>query len=373
MPKKNAGYRKEWREERGVFEIVWFERGQRRRRSTGTDNGKQADQFLKGFIEEQEKRIDARLVEDILADYLEEHGPHVARPDDIAYSVKALLPFFTGLDAAQINKAKCQEFSLWRKNIALAGGKTLSNATIRRNLAHLQAACHHDRQAERLEKVPVFWLPQAPPPRERWLTRKEAAGLLRAARNLDGRARHLPWFILLSLYSGQRMRAVLNLTWDRVDLERGLINWQYGRATNKRRPRQPMPDELKMFLRFLHKYATHGYVLHKNGRQVLSVKNGFKASVDAAKIVHASPHTLKHTAITWMLQNGTDPWSVSGFTGTSVHTITKVYGHHAPDYMEEARNSMKKARQARAFVRVTAPDTAPAANQDILSHYKNTG
>lgn len=364
MPKENAGYKKEWRAERGVYEIIWFEKGRRKRRTTGTDDSGQADQFLANFIQKQERRATSRLVEDVLADYQEEHAPHTAAPEDIAYSVKALLPFFTGLGAEEVTKSVCQQFAAWRVAEAVKQKKKISNATIRRNLAHLQAAFNHDKEAERLEKVPTIWLPPKPPARDRWLTRKEAAALLRAARNLDGRSRNLPWFILLSLYSGQRMRAILNLTWDRVDLDRGLINWQYGRSTNKRRPHQPMPDELRMFLWYLKKYGTTGYVLNNHGAPVICLKEGFKTSVERAGIPHASPHTLKHTSITWMLQNGTDPWSVFGFTGTSVHTITSVYGHHASDYMEAARSNAKRARQRR----VTAPDTAPMFQNQ--SNYK---
>jgi integrase len=41
-----------------------------------------------------------------------------------------------------------------------------------------------------------------------------------------------------------------------------------------------------------------------------------------------TPHTLKHTAISWMLWNGKTVWEVSEDTGTSVKTIEDVYGHH---------------------------------------------
>lgn len=357
MPKKNTGPRLQFVAERKCYYVVWFEQGNRRRVSASTDDHKQAQEFFKDFIQGKTVRQHSkagRLVKHILFSYAEEHSPHVTHPEDIDQSIKALLPFFGPLRPDQVNKIKCQDFAVYRRKDAAKKDRTISDATIRRNLAHLQAAFHHDKEAERLEKVPTMWLPEKPQARDRWFTRKEAAALIRAARNLNSRSRNLPWFILLSLYSGQRMRAVLNLTWDRVDLERGKINWQYGRATNKRRPQQPMPDEVKMFLRFLSKYGTKGYVLHNAGEPVLSIRNGYDSAVKNAGLPHASPHTLKHSAITWMLQNGTDPWSVSGFTGTSVHTITTVYGHHASDYMETARNSSKNARRRR----VTATDTA---------------
>jgi integrase len=58
---------------------------------------------------------------------------------------------------------------------------------------------------------------------------------------------------------------------------------------------------------------------------------------------NATPHTLKHTCITWLLQDGVDPWEVSGFVHTSLETITRVYGHHCPNRMQGA----KEARRGR--------------------------
>ena len=52
-----------------------------------------------------------------------------------------------------------------------------------------------------------------------------------------------------------------------------------------------------------------------------------------------TPHVMKHTCITWMLQAGTPTWQVAGFTGTSEKIIQKVYGHHSPDHLNEARTA----------------------------------
>src|SRR5215211_4895311 len=54
--------------------------------------------------------------------------------------------------------------------------------------------------------------------RDRWLTRKEAAALLRAARQEPKVRLHLPLFILMALYTGQRKDALLSLRWVQVDL-----------------------------------------------------------------------------------------------------------------------------------------------------------
>jgi integrase len=53
-----------------------------------------------------------------------------------------------------------------------------------------------------------------------------------------------------------------------------------------------------------------------NGRPVLSVKKAFRTVVKLARIdttiENVTPHTRRHTAATWLMQNGTDLWSAAG-------------------------------------------------------------
>ena len=350
MPKKNKGAFLDWRADRGVWEIIWYVKGKRHRRSTRTDDRERADQELTAFKERSRKRTVSRLVDDILADYQKEHAPHTARPEDIAYCVINLTPHFGSLTVEEVTKATCQAFTVKRK------AEVVTDATIRKDLEILRAALNHDHREGRCGKSFYVWLPDKPEPRPRWLTRKEAATLIWAAKKVCREMRdkkgnpimwHLPWFIVLSLYSGQRKEAVLALTWDRVDLERGLIDWQYGKRTNKRRPMQPMPDELKLFLRLIQRRKANGLVLSYKGCKIDRVTRSLATALRGTKIKDVTPHTLKHTALTWMLQNGSNPWDVAGFTGTSLRTIESTYGHHAPDYLESARSSAKRARQKR--------------------------
>jgi integrase len=112
-----------------------------------------------------------------------------------------------------------------------------------------------------------------------------------------------------------------------------------------------MPRQLSALLVRIKKRGTDiGYVLHINQRQIGDIKRGFKVACDEAGLQGITPHTLRHTAITWMLQRGVSMWDVSGYFNVSMETIEKVYGHHCPDYMNSAIMSFK---------RNTAPNTAP--------------
>jgi integrase len=73
---------------------------------------------------------------------------------------------------------------------------------------------------------------------------------------------------------------------------------------------------------------------------VASVKTGFKRGVKLAGLStefgNVTPHTLRHTAATWLMQAGVDPWEAAGYLGMSVETLLKTYGHHHPDHMKGA-------------------------------------
>ena len=64
-----------------------------------------------------------------------------------------------------------------------------------------------------------------------------------------------------------------------------------------------------------------------------------------AELDDVTPHVLKHTAITWAMQNRIDLWQAAGFFATSVPTLIRVYGHHHPDHMREAAETLGRRPQ----------------------------
>jgi integrase len=187
----------------------------------------------------------------------------------------------------------------------------------------------------------------SPEPRDRWLTRTEAARLIRAARTPQARL-YLPLFILIGLYTGRRKQAILGLRWPQVDLDAQTISFEVAgrRRTNKRRGIIKIPPRLLPHLRRARQRGSDlGYVLHAHGARIGDIKKGFAAACERAGVKGASPHTLKHTAATWLMQGGTDPWQAAGFLSTSVETLLRVYGHHHPDYQHEAATNIGRRPQ----------------------------
>jgi hypothetical protein len=111
-------------------------------------------------------------VTDVLADYAQEHGPHISTPWRIAYAVAGLAEFWEGRTVAEVTKEACRRYGIARERSA---------GTVRRELGVLRAAINHAYREGRVTRAVAVHLPDKPDPRDRWLSRSEAAALLRAA------------------------------------------------------------------------------------------------------------------------------------------------------------------------------------------------
>ena len=109
-----------------------------------------------------------------------------------------------------------------------------------------------------------------------------------------------------------------------------------------------------------------------NGRPVKSVKTAFATAVRLSKISLAegnvSPHTLRHTAATWLMQRGADPWQAAGFLGMSVQVLLDTYGHHHPDYMREAAQAITAKDRKR---NVSVVETVVELNRGVRKLQKS--
>jgi integrase len=336
MPRRNSGARLRFLEKRGCFYIVWTESGRSRERSTGTADRERAEIALAEFINLRTRDAGPRdpssiLITDVLADYAQEHGEETAAPWRVAAAMKGLVPFWQGLTIANVTRETCRAF---------AKSRGRSPGTVRRELGVLRAAVNHAHKNGRLTRVVAVHLPDRPEPRDRWLTRPEVARLVAGALGEAAPARlHLPLFILLGVYTGARKEAILSLRWSQVDVNAGRLDYNSpgARRTNKRRARIPVPAKLLGHLRRASKRGTPiTFVISDSGGRLGDVKRGFASACRRAGLDGVSPHVLRHTCATWLMQRGVPMWEAAGFLGMSRETLERVYGHHSPDYLKNA-------------------------------------
>jgi integrase len=68
-------------------------------------------------------------------------------------------------------------------------------------------------------------------------------------------------------------------------------------------------------------------VIEWNGKQVKSVRKGFAAAARAAGLDEdVTPHVLRHTCATWLMQKGVNLWDAAGFLGMTVQQLEQTWG-----------------------------------------------
>lgn len=347
MPRPNRGPYLKFIPERARYYIQWSECGCVRKRSTGTSEREEAQVILAEFIQARQIRQQPNgpadpsqyLISDALALYAELHAPTRKAPERIVYAIEPLLDFWEGNTIADISKQTCRAYMRERDR---------SNGTMRRELGVLKAALNFAYSEGRLTRVPPVLLPEKPQGKDRWLTRKEAAALLSAARTASGSVRlYLPLFILLGLYTGARKGAILSLRWPQVNLAAGYINFlpPNEEQTSKRRARIPIPNKLLGHLRRARLRGSDlGYVVHQNGQKLDDVKHSFRSACHKAGVFDTTPHTLRHTCGTWMAQSGVPMFQIGGWLGHTHDRTTELYAHHHPDFLSAAKQALDNHR-----------------------------
>lgn len=359
----------------------WVIRDGNSKRSTGCAIGdvEGAEKALADYIaEKHDPRLNVGrpshvLIVDVLNVYARDVVPGHSRPEETASKIARLAfwwgapgtsgrkalgpaPLLTGY-VSDISPANCRAY------VSFVGAQRSAS----RDLEILRAALRHANKHRILDSVVHVTLPPKSLPRQRWLTRSEVAKLVwtawRGGRSANGRSgqgddwhmrRHLARFILIAAYTGSRRQDVLNASFVRhpdhgfIDLERGV--WMRKPAskaeTRKRQTAIPLPTSLLAHLRRWRR-SGQTFAVEFNGRRVDSISKSFRALVKECDLdAEVIPHALRHTGVTWAMQNGVELWEAAGYFGMSVKVLIDVYGHHHPDHLKGAAASMGKRRRA---------------------------
>src|SRR6478752_6705718 len=133
--------------------------------------------------------------------------------------------------------------------------------------------------------------------------------------------------MLLGLYTMARPKAILELVWDQVDWETGLINLNPPgrRQTRKKRPTVPMSDDLREALEAAYAARQTNYVIERGGKPIDNIKKAFQAASERSGI-KATPYSLRHTGAVWAAGEGASMAKLAQFMGhDDDSTIQKHY------------------------------------------------
>ena len=236
------------------------------------------------------------------------------------------------LTPADLTEKEVERFTRLRRNHGCG------DATIRSDLAYITAAIN------RLERQgvagPVLHIakPPQPRPRERYLQRDELIRLIEGTREF-----HVKVFVVLAICTAGRPKHILQLTWDRVDLERRIIRLDnLEQRTRKGRATVPINDTALETLTLAKEAAQTDYVIEVDGRPIKSIKNGVKAAAARAGLEGVGPYVLRHTAGVYMAQAGVPLEQIAEYMGhESLDTTRRHYARFHPEFLRKAASALE--------------------------------
>lgn len=313
---------------RGGFALVWRDgSGNRHRRTLYAEDRPSAEAEARRVWQQGDDTPWAvGKIMDAYVASISEKPSHSRRKD----AWKAMKHFWQRIDPEMIDERMCRDYAAQRK----AGA-----ATIRYELLQVSTALKWGRSNRHISARPEMWLPSAPERKVRHLTHAEFERFLE-----EVKAPHARLYVLLGLYTMARPSAILDLTWDRVDFDRGLIDLNPAgrKQTVKRRPTIPIAVDLLEPLKLAYEARQSEFVVEHGASQVASVKKAFAAASQRSG-VHVTPYTLRHTGAVWAAEAGVPMSEIAQYMGhDDDRTTQKHYSRFSPGYLSGVANAIKR-------------------------------
>lgn len=251
---------------------------------------------------------------------------------------KALEARFGPIEAEAVTIEDCRAHVEERRKPTKDRPNGISDGTLHTELGHLRMVLIWAKKKRLIAEAPHIERPSKPEPKDQHLTRDEVRGLVDAAN-----APHVRLAVLLMIGTGARNEAALQLTWDRVDFERGMIQLRnpFDKARRKGRSTVPMNDRLRAALQEARQGAQTPFVIEWAGKPVKSIKRGIKAAGGTIGRPDVSPHMLRHSAAVWLAEDGHSMWEIASFLGhDDVKTTTKIYARFSPTHLRKLADSL---------------------------------
>lgn len=317
---------------RGGWAIAEYENGVRttRRRLESRDAAGAAAEF-NSLVTLATKPTDP-TIEKLWKLYREDRSGRVIAAN-MEWSGRAILPHFGAMRPVEVTIAECRSYVAKRRKAGRGDG------TIGTELGHLRNVLNWAENASLIVKAPTIERPARPAPKNTYLTKDQVRRLIDKAT-----MPHIKVFIGLAIATGGRAAALFELTWDRVNFQRGLIYLGKPNADRpiKGRATVPITKSLRKTLVEAKELARTDFVIEWAGEPVKSVRTGLGLTAERAGIAGVSPHVFRHSAAVWMAEDGVPMSEIAAFLGHSDDRITqRVYASYSPEHLRKAAKSLE--------------------------------
>lgn len=330
----------------GIYEIRYSERGDGRTfsryQSTGTADRLTAEAVLKDWLANRATltvRDKSPRIREILDNYekvLKARGKGETQLICIAHLRRVM----GASRISDINSSFCLAYENERK---------VAGPTIRRELSTLTAAINQavkDRRITLADK-PIIDLPKSGQPRTEYLEPDEIDVFLQMAMDAsDGAKRltRLTRFVFIAIETGARKHAIEGLRWDKVDLERGTIDFRDGSNHKKRRVKTSISEVLLPVLKRAYeernKDQKSPYVLDHGG----SIRRTWETWIGGTPYANRiTIHALRKSFASAALQAGVPVEVVADAIGDTVATTLRFYAFISHKQRAQAVNWRKAA------------------------------
>ncbi len=378
---------------------VWVIRDGNVEQSTGYGPGSavEAEQALGAYItekwtqdapdadpaDEAKRRSDPSrvYVAEVVAYYAEHKAPKVADPVSAKGRLAAILRFPGFTTLASVKRSTCEAYVAHRtaqpiKTFTKNAPRMVTAEAARRELEDLSAAIGYwDGEFHLTRKMKVH-LPEKRESTRDALTRSQAAALLLAAlgwrKGADGKWKrlsksaranraHVRRFILTGLYTGTRPGVIPKVLWHEsatqawADLDAGVIHRRGKKEKDQKTKRRPMVKIPKRLLGHMRRWKAMderaiaearergeervlSTMLHHGSEPITGrIRRTFASCVrDAGLSPEITPHWMRHTCATWLMEAGAELWDAAAYAGMTAATLEKCYGHHRADHQAGA-------------------------------------
>lgn len=275
---------------------------------------------------------------------------------------KSLEPKFGALfpeDIEEVRDVEGEPRTVCHEWAIEAARRGLARDTIWDRLTYIRTSLNWAVKRHLIARAPYVWAPQKGPPRDTVWSEEEIERLIDACG-----MPHIRLFVLIAVATGARKTAILELTWDRIDFDRRMIDFRTTRPTDileapeailtkrkqKGRSVVEFGDVLGVALMEAKEAARSEFVVEWNGRRVLNIKKGLAAAIARAGLKQrgAGAHVIRHSTATWLADQSIDMRKIQKMLGhRDLKTTETVYAKYRRGYLSEPANviDMKLARK----------------------------